>query len=124
MKKVLDVGQCNADHSSISNLLSRHFEVELHRAHSHDDVVSLVADHSFDLIFINRLLDADGSPGMKVLQALKSDESVSSTPVMVISNYYDAQKAAIEAGAVQGFGKSKLNAPETIELLNPFLNGS
>lgn len=122
MKKVLDVGQCNADHSSISNLLSRHFKVELHRSHSHDDVVAILADHSFDLILINRLLDADGSPGMNVLQTLKSNESSAGTPVMVVSNYEDAQSAAIEAGAVQGFGKSKLTSPETIELLGQFLN--
>lgn len=121
MKKVLDVGQCNADHFSISNLLSKHFEVEIHRAHSHDDVVSVVADQSFDLVLINRLLDVDGSPGMSVLQTLKSTEATLETPVMVVSNYDDAQVAAIEAGAVQGFGKSKLNSPETVELLGQYL---
>lgn len=121
MKKVLDVGQCNADHCGISNLVSQHFDVELYRAHTHDDVVSQVSDHSFDLILINRLLDADRSQGMKVLQTLKANESTAKIPVMLISNYDDAQQAAIEAGAVEGFGKSKLTAPKTIELLGQFL---
>jgi len=41
---------------------------------------------------------------------------------MVVSNYQDAQTAAVEAGAVQGFGKSALNTDQTKELLAKYLS--
>lgn len=120
-RKVLDVGQCDADNSRINSTLGQHFDVEIHRAHSHDEAVKLAMDTTFDLILINRLLDADGSPGMDVLSSLKTKPSTAETPVMVVSNYDDAQKSAVEAGAVQGFGKAALGADETKELLAKYL---
>ena len=41
---------------------------------------------------------------------------------MLVSNYEQAQADAIEQGAVPGFGKSKLNASETTDLLRQYLN--
>ena len=41
---------------------------------------------------------------------------------MVVSNFEDAQKTAVEAGAVQGFGKAALESNETKELLAQYLS--
>jgi CheY-like chemotaxis protein len=121
-KTVLDVGQCNPDHSSITSLLTQNFDVSVQRAHSHDQALMMAKESQPALILINRLYDADGSEGMETLAALKADDVTANIPVMVVSNYSDAQDAAVAAGAVQGFGKSALNTPKTIELLNAHLN--
>lgn len=120
-KKVLDVGQCNPDHSSISTVLSQNFDVDVVRAHSYDQAIELAGETSFDLILINRILDADGTEGMKILKALKEASASSEVPVMIVSNYEDAQAAAIKSGAVPGFGKSSLNSPATLDLLKQHL---
>ncbi len=120
-KTVLDAGQCNPDHSSISGLLTQNFDVNVQRAHSHEQAVSMAKDLQPALILINRLYDANGSEGMETLAALKADDVTSKIPVMIVSNHADAQAAAIAAGAVQGFGKSSLNTPETTALLREHL---
>jgi CheY-like chemotaxis protein len=120
-RKLLDVGQCNADHSQISATLGKFFDVEIQRAHSHEQAIKLAADAHFDLIMINRLLDADGSPGMDILRSLKTTPATAGIPVMIVSNFEDAQKAAVDAGAVTGFGKAALAKQETKELLAQYL---
>ena len=120
-KKVLDVGQCNADHSRISDLLTRSFDVQISRAHSHDEALQLATDTPFDLILINRLMDADGSEGMSILHTLKSKPDTSEVPVMIVSNFEDAQNSAVESGAKRGFGKSALDDKETINVLSELL---
>ena len=103
-------------------MLNQNFDVEIHRAHSHDEAVKMALDSSFDLILINRLLDADSSPGMDILNSLKTQPSTAETPVIVVSNYQDAQDAAVEAGAEAGFGKAVLNEDETKTILAKYLD--
>lgn len=121
-RKLLDVGQCNADHFQISTTLGKFFDIEIQRAHSHDEAITLAMDTPFDLILVNRLLDADGSPAMDVLSSLKATPSTAEIPVMVVSNFEDAQKTAVEAGAVRGFGKAALQDNETKMLLANYLS--
>lgn len=122
MKKiVLNVGQCHPDHGSISRLLTSHFDVDVVRANSHSETLQLVQEQSFDLILINRVLDADGSSGMELLSLLKSNAATSNVPVMLVSNYADAQAAAVATGAVSGFGKNSLNAAATLTELKKYL---
>lgn len=121
-RKLLDVGQCDADHFRISSTLGKNFDVEIQRAHSHDEALKLATDTPFDLVLINRLLDADGSPAMDVLNELKATPATAEIPVMVVSNFEDAQKTAVQAGAVQGFGKAALDSNETKELLAQYLS--
>jgi response regulator RpfG family c-di-GMP phosphodiesterase len=122
-RKVLDVGQCNPDHSRISKFLKREFDVEVQRAYSFDEAVKSALDTPFDLILINRILDADGTAGMAILHELKSQPSTADVPVMIVSNYQDAQDTAVESGAVRGFGKSELNNPATKDSLAEYLVG-
>jgi hypothetical protein len=42
-------------------------------------------------------------------------------PVMLVSNFEDAQQQAIKAGAERGFGKGALTAASTEELLKTHL---
>ena len=120
-RKVLDVGQCNADNSRISSLLKKHFDVEIDRSHSHDEAIKAALDTPYDLILINRILDADSTAGMDILASLKTKPSTAETPVMVVSNYQETQEEAVSRGAVPGFGKSELDAEETIAKLALYL---
>ena len=121
-KRVLSVGQCDADNSRISSLLNSNFEVSIAYADQYDDAVQTSRDEKFDLILINRVLDKDGSSGMNVLQTMVKDDATSRTPVMLVSNFDDAQKEAVAAGAVQGFGKAALDDPETVSTLAAYLS--
>lgn len=122
-KTVLDVGNCNADHSFIKHMLESKFDANVIRAHKLDDAVKAVEENEVDLIMINRLLDVDGSEGMEVLRKLTSSEE-SKVPAMIITNYEEHQQAAIAEGAVRGFGKSALNSEETLAAIRDALGVS
>ena len=120
-RKVLDVGQCNFDNSRISHILQQHFDVEVDRSHSHDEAIKSALDTPYDLILINRILDADATAGMDILSSLKTQPSTAETPVMIVSNYQETQDEAVARGAVAGFGKSSLDSEETIAKLSLYL---
>ncbi len=118
---VLDVGQCNPDHSSISQLLKRQFGASVDRAQYADEAIRLASAKAYDLILINRILDADGSEGLPILDQLKSNPTTQKIPVMLVSNFADAQSTAVSRGAETGFGKNSLRDSATVERLRPFL---
>lgn len=120
-KRVLDVGQCNPDHASLSRFLASHFDVEVDRAHKLDDALSKLRAQNYHLIMINRKLDCDHSDGMEILKTIKSDAALKEIPVVLISNYADAQEAAVAAGAAPGFGKAELGSPATKEKVTAIL---
>lgn len=121
MKRILDVGQCNPDHAVISRMIADHFEAQIDRAHGWEDALAALERKPYDLVLINRLLDRDGSQGILILERIKADPGLADTPVMLISNYPEAQAAAIAKGAVPGFGKDALGTRETIEALRAAL---
>ena len=120
-QKVLDVGQCNADHARITEFLTNEFDVEVTRAHSFDEAIKLAMDSPFDVILINRVVDADKSDGMAILHELKSQPSTAEVPIMIVSNFQEAQDMAVESGGVRGFGKAALDDPATRDTLGAFL---
>jgi len=120
-KRVLNVGQCNPDHSSLAAFLNSHFDVEVDRSHQMDDTLDKLRTHSYDMVMINRKLDADYTDGMAILETMKADEALKSIPVVLISNYADAQEAAVAAGAAPGFGKAELHDPATLEKVSKIL---
>lgn len=120
-KRVLDVGQCNPDHASISRMLKKHFDVEIVRTHLSLDTLAALRDSDFDLVLINRKLDQDYSDGLNIVRSIKSDASISQTPVMLVSNYPEAHETAMSAGAIYGFGKAELGGPDVIDRLRTVL---
>jgi CheY-like chemotaxis protein len=121
MKRVLNVGQCAMDHGTIRWLIEEHFEARVVPAASAEEALSQLRGGAYDLVLVNRKLDADDSDGMDVLRALKADAALAPLPVMLVSNYPDAQQEAEAAGAVPGFGKSQVSSPETLERLRAYL---
>lgn len=122
-KRVLDVGQCRPDHYALARFLTSNFDVEVDCADQLPDALQTLRTRGYDLVLVNRKLDADYSDGTAVLAAIKSDEALRSVPVMLISNYADAQAAAVAAGAVPGFGKAELSDPASVEKVRVVLEG-
>jgi CheY-like chemotaxis protein len=120
-KRVLDVGQCVPDHAAIRRLVERQFGAEVVQAHGPSDTISALRSSSFDLVLINRKLDADYSDGIEILQTIKADPALAAVPVMLVTNYPEHQQAAVAAGAEEGFGKAQLAETATREKLERFL---
>ncbi len=118
---VLDVGNCDPDHAMISHMLHRHFDIRLDRVMFVDEAIQRMKSQLYKLVMVNRLIFADGSPGLDLVRRVAADSELNRVPITLISNFEEAQKAAIEAGAVRGFGKDSLMAPQTIELLSQYL---
>lgn len=102
--------------------MSRHFDVEVVSADDERETLRRVAEERFDLVLINRKLDYDYSDGIEILRKLKADPATAAVPVMLVTNFPEHGQAAVEAGAVPGFGKRDLANPSTSERLRPFLN--
>ncbi|MCB0337291.1 MAG: response regulator [Bdellovibrionales bacterium] len=120
-KKVLSVGQCGFDNSNISRMLQP-FRVDIVTASSLDEAKEFVLNNHFELVLVNRVFDATGESGLTLIQELMDKKC--SVPLMLVSNYEDAQAAALKLGAVPGFGKNTLNAPATKALLAEHLQSN
>jgi len=120
-KRVLDVGQCGPDHAAIRRYLTTHFDVEVVPTHGLADTLAELRVNHFDLVLINRKLDADYSDGIEVVRAIKAAAETKHVPVMLVTNYPEHQDAAEAVGAHRGFGKLEFESPETIERLAAIL---
>lgn len=120
MKRVLSVGQCIPDGTAIAALLGEHFNVDVVTASTAAEAELLIEQGPFDLVLVNRVFDADGGSGTELIRKLKAGEN-RAVPLMLVTNYPEHDAAAVELGAVSGFGKAALRARDTIEKLAVFL---
>jgi two-component system chemotaxis response regulator CheY len=121
-KRVLSVGQCFADHGSITRTLQRHFAAELVGVDDAPAALARLRTETFALVLVNRQLDLDGSAGLQIIKQIKGDEQLRHLPVMLVSNYEAAQNEAVAAGALAGFGKASLGQPHMLARLQPLLS--
>ncbi len=117
MKRVLDVGQCAPDHWSLKHLLEGELGAEVVQAHHLADALQALRQGDIALVLVNRKLDADYSDGLEVIRQIKADPELAATPVMLVSNYPEAQAEAVAAGAQPGFGKAELHSSATRDKL-------
>jgi CheY-like chemotaxis protein len=120
-KRVLSVGQCVPDHTTLTSYLRGNFAAEVVKVDLADEALAALRKDAYDLVLINRKLDADYSDGLEILRAIKTDPQTATVPVMLVTNYVEHQDAAVAAGAVRGFGKLEYGDPRTAEKLRPFL---
>jgi two-component system chemotaxis response regulator CheY len=120
-KRVLSAGQCPVDHGSISRTFRKAFGAEVVSADTQKEAMEKLRQEAFTLVLVNRVFDADGSSGLDLIRRIKADEQLQAVPVMLVSNYEDAQAEAAEAGAVPGFGKSALGQPRMLDRVRAFL---
>jgi len=120
-KLVIDVGQCAPDHAAIRRMLDSHFDVRIVQTHGMDDTLAALAREPAELVLVNRKLDRDYSDGTDIIRRIKSDDSVSSAPVMLVSNCPEHQRSAVQLGAEPGFGKAELDTDLTHAKLKALL---
>lgn len=120
-RRVLNVGQCVPDTIKITNFLKSCFDVEIIPSATAPETIDLLGKSPYDLVLINRKLDADYTDGMDIIREMKSDQRFQKIPVMLITNYPEYQQEAVTNGAVYGFGKDELGSSDAIARLTPYL---
>lgn len=112
--RVVLVGHCTADAMYLTRFVRKHLPTAaIERANAEDELDAVIGQPA--LLLVNRVLDGrfDNSSGMDVLQRAQNGPATA----MLISNYEEAQQAAVEAGTPAGFGKSQLGDPASAERL-------
>ena len=122
--RILSVGQCGYDGARIGREIGRRLGAEVVAVDTHDEARSELEGGGFDLVLVNRVGDLDGAPGLGLIAALKADRATSGVPVMLVSNYAEAQAEAVRAGALPGFGKSELGSERVATLIEQALAAS
>ena len=120
-KKVALVGHCGPDSSFLRIAVSRAGkDVQVLSA---DDGRELnrVLEQGVDLLLFNRQLDFgfDDDQGVAVIRKLRPHYP--NVKMMLVSNYPEAQAAAVAEGALPGFGKRELNSPRVADLIRDAL---
>jgi two-component system, chemotaxis family, chemotaxis protein CheY len=119
--KVLAAGNCNFDSSAIRKTFQSFPQVELVFCDSADEVWEVIAKTEFKLVLLNRVFDQTDERGIDLIRKIKT-EMPQSPNLMLISNFDDAQAAAVAAGALPGFGKSALASESVRQQLAEALN--
>ncbi len=112
------------DHGQIGRALARPLDAEVIAADTHEHARRLLGASGFDLVLVNRVGDLDGALGLHLIRALKADPATAEVPVMLVSNYPEAQAEAVSAGALPGFGKSDLSSGRALAAIRPALSDS
>ena len=120
-KKVALVGHCGPDSSFLRIAVSRAGkDVHVVMADDTRELTQVLSD-GVDLLLLNRQLDYgfDDHEGISVIRKLRPHYP--NVKMMLVSNYPDAQAAAIAEGALPGFGKRDLNSPKVADLIREAL---
>lgn len=118
MPKVVLVGHCGPDSSYLSMAVRGAVkDVHITSADSDAEVEREITEGA-DLLLLNRVLDYGFSQhtGVELLRALK--QKYPNLKTMLVSNYDDAQRDAIAAGALPGFGKRDIGSAKVKQLLH------
>jgi CheY-like chemotaxis protein len=120
-KKVALVGHCGPDSSFLRMAVSSADRtLQIIMVDDSDDM-SKVLSSGVDLLLLNRELGYgfDETMGVEVIRSLRP--KYPNVKMMLVSNYADAQAAALAAGAVSGFGKREIGTPRVAHLIREAL---
>ena len=121
-KKVLLVGHCGPDSSYLRMAVKSAAEdAAIVMADDQKELRKALDAGEIDLILFNRELGYgfDERYGVDVIQYLRPNYP--SLKMMLVSNYADAQNAAVAAGAIPGFGKREIGSKRVLKLLQDAL---
>ncbi|MDX1958537.1 MAG: hypothetical protein SFU98_08190 [Leptospiraceae bacterium] len=122
MKRIMSVGQCNPDHNALANFLTSNFSCDIIRIDSTEEAMAALQKDSVDLVLVNRKLDIDYTDGTILIELMKADEKLKNIPIMLVSNYPEAQDEAMKLGAIKGFGKLEYRSEEVLQRIAGVLN--
>ena len=120
-KKVVLVGHCGPDSSYLTMAVkSASSDIQITAADSDAEMEQAIADGA-DLLLLNRVLEYGFAhhTGIELLRDLKKKHP--QMKAMLVSNYADAQEAALAEGAVPGFGKRDIGSQKVKQLIQSAL---
>ena len=120
-KKIALVGHCGPDSSFLRIAVSKAERDSVVMMVDDDSDLKRVLDDGVDLLLLNRQLDYgfDEREGVALLKRIRA--KYPAVKAMLVSNYPDAQAAAVAEGALPGFGKREIGTPRVNELLREAL---
>jgi len=123
IKRIALVGHCSFDSASLTHAASQVPGVEDVLRINREAELEKVADGS-TLLLINRVLDGrfEVDHGVELIKRIKASANGAAPKMMLISNFEDAQTAAVEAGALPGFGKNDTHSPAAADKLAAAVN--
>ena len=121
-RKVVLVGHCGPDSSYLRMAVSsadRSLKVLM--ADDADELNQMLTG-GVDLLLLNRELGwgFEESEGVEVIRQLRP--RFPQVKMMLVSNYPEAQAAALAAGAVPGFGKREIGSPKVAQVIREALD--
>ena len=120
-KTVVLVGHCGPDSSFLRMAVSSAERgITISMADDAQELKSALAG-GVDLVLLNRELGwgFDQPLGVDVIKTLRGHYP--NTRFMLVSNYAEAQAAAVAAGGVPGFGKREIGQPRVAQLIREAL---
>ena len=120
-KTVVLVGHCGPDSSFLRMAVSSAERgITISMADDAQELKSALAG-GVDLVLLNRELGwgFDQPLGVDVIKTFRSHYP--NTRFMLVSNYAEAQAAAVAAGGVPGFGKREIGQPRVAQLIREAL---
>ena len=121
-KKVVLVGHCGPDSSYLRMAVaSADRSLKVFMADDADELNSMLAA-GVDLLLLNRELGwgFEESEGVEVIRQLRA--RFPQVKMMLVSNYPEAQAAAMAVGGVPGFGKREIGSPRVVEVIRSALS--
>ena len=120
-KKIALVGHCGPDSSFLRIAVSKAERDSVVMMVDDDSDLKRALDDGVDLLLLNRQLDYgfDESEGVELIKKLR--QHYPHVKTMLVSNYPDAQAAAVAAGALPGFGKRELGSPRVADAIRDAL---
>lgn len=115
MKTVLSVGQCGYDGPRIKSLLEKKCGAIVETASNTKEALEKITSNKYDLILVNRVFNINHEPGLELIKTVHSKNP--DQKIMLVSNFEESQKEALEKGAVQGFGKDALKDIKTVNTI-------
>ena len=121
-KKIALVGHCGPDSSFLRMAVSSADRSIQVMAADDASALDLVLEKGVDLLLFNRELPYgfDQTRGVDVIKKLR--ERHPGVKMMLVSNYPDAQEAAVKAGALPGFGKREIGSPRVTQVIREALS--
>jgi len=120
-KKIVLVGHCGPDSSYLRMaVMSADKGVQVLMADDMQELTSLL-NAGVDLLLLNRELSwgFDDKEGVDLIRELRASHPHIKT--MLVSNFPEAQAAALAAGARPGFGKREIGTPRVGQLIRDAL---
>ncbi len=121
-KRIALVGHCGPDSSYLRMAVSNAVKGAKITMVDDDEHLNRVVQEGVDLLLLNRVLEFGFTVDMGVDLIRRFRQNHPALKMMLVSNYADAQKDAVDAGALPGFGKREIGTPKVTEMLKGALD--